>query len=193
MFYSVVAAQAPNTLEWKNAVFSYKQVVTQLHSGCLARAPRFRGPDFFRKGLPVPHARLPACSWSVLRAAKRTARSPHRTCHRHHTHTPHAPPSLIRFLKLSRWRCCYSASLPCLGGAAPNQFQLGLGAASTRLTPTHNPFLSGVGGGVVSVSAGANHSVCAVASGWVMSWGHAEYNQQGVAGEEAFLFFRRLY
>ncbi|CAM9876355.1 unnamed protein product, partial [Laminaria digitata] len=59
--------------------------------------------------------------------------------------------------------------------------QLGLGAASTRLTPTHNPFLSNVGGGVVSVSAGANHSVCAVASGWVMSWGHAEYNQQGVA------------
>lgn len=60
--------------------------------------------------------------------------------------------------------------------------QLGLGAASTRLAPTHNPYLSDVGGGVVSVSAGANHSVCAVADGWVMGWGHAEYNQQGVAG-----------
>ena len=72
------------------------------------------------------------------------------------------------------------------------RLQLGLGAASTRLTPTHNPFLSNVGGGVVSVSAGANHSVCAVASGWVMSWGHAEYNQQGVAGEEAFFFRRTL-
>ncbi|CAM9542500.1 unnamed protein product [Pylaiella littoralis] len=59
--------------------------------------------------------------------------------------------------------------------------QLGLGAASTRLAPTHNPLLSDVGGGVVSVSAGANHSVCALASGLVMSWGHAEYNQQGVA------------
>lgn len=60
--------------------------------------------------------------------------------------------------------------------------QLGLGAASTRLAPTHNPLLSDVGGGVVSVSAGANHSVCALASGMVMGWGHAEYNQQGVAG-----------
>lgn len=64
-----------------------------------------------------------------------------------------------------------------------NLDQLGLGAASTRLAPTHNPLLSDVGGGVVSVSAGANHSVCAMASGLVMSWGHAEYNQQGVAGD----------
>ena len=32
------------------------------------------------------------------------------------------------------------------------------------------------------MSAGANHSVCAVASGLVFGWGHAEYNQQGVAG-----------
>ncbi|CAM9444842.1 unnamed protein product, partial [Hapterophycus canaliculatus] len=60
--------------------------------------------------------------------------------------------------------------------------QLGLGAASTKLAPTRNPLLSDIGGGgVVSVSAGANHSVCALASGLVMSWGHAEYNQQGVA------------
>lgn len=61
-------------------------------------------------------------------------------------------------------------------------WQLGLGATSTCLTPTHNPFLSDGEGGVVSVSAGANHSVCAVASGLVLGWGHAEYNQQGVAG-----------
>ncbi|CAM9515190.1 unnamed protein product [Ectocarpus sp. 6 AP-2014] len=59
--------------------------------------------------------------------------------------------------------------------------QLGLGAASTKLAPTHNPLLSDVGGGVVSVSAGANHSVCAMASGLVMSWGASEYCQQGCA------------
>lgn len=34
----------------------------------------------------------------------------------------------------------------------------------------------------MSVGAGANHSVCVVASGRVFGWGHAEYNQQGVAG-----------
>ncbi|CAM9968407.1 unnamed protein product, partial [Sphacelaria rigidula] len=59
--------------------------------------------------------------------------------------------------------------------------QLGLGAASTRLAPTHNSLLGDGDGGVVSVGAGANHSVCAVASGRVFGWGHAEYNQQGVA------------
>ncbi|CAN0401511.1 unnamed protein product, partial [Scytosiphon promiscuus] len=66
--------------------------------------------------------------------------------------------------------------------------QLGLGAASTKLAPTHNPLILDVGGGgVVSVSAGANHSVCALASGLVMSWGHAEYNQQGVAGAASLM------
>ncbi|CAM9799218.1 unnamed protein product, partial [Ectocarpus sp. 8 AP-2014] len=59
--------------------------------------------------------------------------------------------------------------------------QLGLGAASTKLAPTHNSLLGDVGGGVVSVSAGANHSVCAMASGLVMSWGASEYCQQGCA------------
>ncbi|CBN75162.1 conserved unknown protein [Ectocarpus siliculosus] len=59
--------------------------------------------------------------------------------------------------------------------------ELGLEAASTKLAPTHNPLLSDVGGGVVSVSAGANHSVCAMASGLVMSWGASEYCQQGCA------------
>lgn len=34
----------------------------------------------------------------------------------------------------------------------------------------------------MSVGAGANHSACVVANGTVFSWGHAEYNQQGVAG-----------
>lgn len=76
-------------------------------------------------------------------------------------------------------------------GSTCSPKQLGLGAASTKLAPTHNPLLSDVGGGVVSVSAGANHSVCAMASGLVMSWGAYEYCQQGCAGGWAFYFARR--
>lgn len=60
--------------------------------------------------------------------------------------------------------------------------QLGLGAATVRFAPTYNSLLCGGGGGVVSVGAGANHSACVLANGRVFSWGHAEYNQQGIAG-----------
>lgn len=72
-----------------------------------------------------------------------------------------------------------SAELYVWGGGQLGQ--LGLGAATVRFAPTYNSLLCGGGGGVVSVGAGANHSACVLANGRVFSWGHAEYNQQGIA------------
>ncbi|CAM9510715.1 unnamed protein product [Discosporangium mesarthrocarpum] len=58
--------------------------------------------------------------------------------------------------------------------------QLGLGNRTECLIPTLLETMRGVGGGVISVGSGVNHSACITRDGSLYSFGHAEYNQQGI-------------